>query len=82
MSSKKPHLAVNGTCPCCGEVLLEPLIPTVEAAKAIGVRPHSLDNWASKRIGPDFVKAGRFRLYSGSALRAFIEARTTKCHAA
>ena len=53
------------------------LIDRHEAAARLGVKPSTLDSWASSgRYNLSFVKVGRFRRYRESEIEAFKDRRT------
>lgn len=52
---------------------MEPLASKEEVAVILGVEPRTLDNWASLKKGPTFVKVGGHRKYDLADLRAWIE---------
>ncbi len=53
---------------------------TREAAAFVGVRPQTMRNWKSQRIGPPFRKLGTITLYDADELRAWLDARTAGTH--
>ena len=52
------------------------LIDTDELATYLGVPVATLDTWASRGGGPDFVKVGRYRKYQGADVKEWIKKRT------
>jgi hypothetical protein len=53
---------------------------TRDAAEFLGVKPNTLRNWKSLRIGPPFRKLGTITLYDAAELRAWLDARTAYTH--
>jgi predicted DNA-binding transcriptional regulator AlpA len=58
------------------DVLDEPLLTDVQAAKAMGVTPETMAVWRCRGDGPEFVKLGRAVRYTRSAIRKFVASRT------
>ena len=53
------------------------LLDRYEASARLGVKPSTLDNWASTgKYDLPYVKVGRFRRYRESDIAAFTERRT------
>ena len=53
------------------------LLTRTEAAERLGVKPSTLDTWASTgRYNLRFVKVGRFRYYRETDLAAFLDRKS------
>ncbi len=65
---------VETTSPCQGVWLLN----TVEAAKYLGLSPHTLSKWRITGKGPPFQLLGRRCLYSPEVLRRWSETKIRK----
>lgn len=55
---------------------------TREAALFIGIKPQTLRNWKTQRIGPPFRKLGTVTLYDAAELQAWLDAKTAGTHSA
>ena len=53
----------------------DPLIPSVEAAEFLRVKPNTLPAWRSTGKGPRFVKIGRAIFYRRSAILEWVRAQ-------
>lgn len=51
------------------------LLSRADAARAMGVKPHTLAVWAVKGFGPPVVKAGSRAMYDEVDIEKFIESR-------
>lgn len=51
----------------------DPILRANAAAELLGLKPRTLANWRSKRIGPEFIKLGTHAVgYRKSALDKFL----------
>lgn len=57
---------------------MEPLATSREVAEFIGVHPQTMDAWASKGTGPDYIKLDGRRRYEWADVRAWLAARKVK----
>lgn len=57
---------------------MEPLATREEVAEFLAIDPRTLDNWASRREGPVFVKVGGARRYDWADVRAWVEERKVR----
>ena len=53
-------------------------LSVLDAAKWLGVKPGTLDNWRFLKTGPAYVRVGRTIRYHESDLIAFIEKSTAR----
>ena len=54
----------------------DPLMPSADVAKYLGVQIPALEKWRQLGTGPDYVKVGRLVRYKKSALDAWLTERT------
>jgi len=54
----------------------DPLLTSEETADYLGISIQTLYVWATRRIGPDRIKVGRYTRYRKSAVDAWLDART------
>lgn len=54
---------------------MEGLATKQEVAAYLGIRPKTLDVWASQRKGPPFVKVEHARRYVWADVRAWVESK-------
>lgn len=54
---------------------MEPLATKEEVARHLGVDPRTLDNWASARKGPAYIKVGGKRMYDWADVRNWVAER-------
>ena len=53
---------------------MEALLDKEAVASILGVEPRTLDNWASQRRGPVYVKVGGRRMYDPADVREWVDA--------
>jgi hypothetical protein len=53
----------------------EPLLPTVEAASILRVKPATLAMWRHDDEGPPYVKVGRLCFYYESHIKEWLKSR-------
>lgn len=57
---------------------MEGLATSLEIAEYLGVKPQTMDYWASKRKGPPFIKLDGRRRYDWNDVRAWLEERKVR----
>lgn len=57
------------------------LLTEVDVAKILRVKVGTIQQWRSRRRGPDYVLVGDLPRYKPEALEAFTKARTVVCGA-
>jgi hypothetical protein len=59
-------------------ILDEPLLPEVDAARELNVKPQTLGVWRYRGQGPAFVKIGKLVFYRPSDIRAYVASRVVR----
>lgn len=57
---------------------MEPLASTREVAEYLGVKPQTLDYWASNGKGPAYVKLDGRRRYDWADVRTWVDERKVR----
>jgi len=57
---------------------MEALLDKDAVASILGVEPRTLDNWATLKQGPTYVKVGGKRMYDPADIREWVEARKVR----
>lgn len=55
----------------------EPLALPSDVAGMLGVPEHTLAQWRSKGIGPEYIKVGRHVRYRWSAVNSWLDTQTS-----
>ena len=59
-------------------ILDEPLLPEVDAARELNVKPQTLGVWRYRGQGPVYVKIGKLVFYRPSDIRAYVASRVVR----
>ena len=59
-------------------ILDEPLLPEVDAARELNVKPQTLGVWRYRGQGPVYVKIGKLVFYRPSDIRAYVASRVMR----
>ena len=54
-----------------------PILDSNELAAELKVPPRTLDQWAYRRVGPDYIKIGKHRRYRRVDVERWLDAHTT-----
>lgn len=57
---------------------LERMLSTAQLCELLNVGKRTIDNWATQKIGPPFVKVGNARRYRESDVEAWLADREVK----